>query len=294
MTDTKQMKVEELREILRTKHNITEEEIESLGSKSGVAARLLELEAQLETINVLENEMSISDEDLENDEIFDNAEPVDDVAIVEETVGPTWHDKNWTEYVISQLDENELRDGHPTVDGLRRITEVLVGEILGVKSEVLQVPTPENEHRATVKVSVTVANVTSVYEIDGCADVWNRNTDAIYAKHPVATAESRAESRAYRRLLRLRNIISAEEVVKDDSAGFDPFDKIQDHQVNAIENMSKKLDIDVVKWLTSQDISVLSDVSRSKGQELIQALNGLRDTGAISDDIKGFNANWRN
>ncbi len=83
-------------------------------------------------------------------------------------------------------------------------------------------------------------------------------------------------------------------MAKEDGTGFDPFDKIQDHQINAIENLSKKLDVNVLSWLTTHGISVLTDVSRAKGQELIQALNGLRDTGAIADDIKGYNPNWRN
>lgn len=303
MTDTKQMSVQELRDILKTQYGLTEEEISSLGSKTGVAARLLELEEQASLKQVMpETTDSTETQVIEelDDDILDDVEMVEDE--VEQVPGnqPTWRDPNWTEFVISQLDPSELRDGHPTVDGLRRITEVLVGDIVCVQSDVLQVPNPENENRATVKVSVVVDDRFShrTYQMDGSADVWSRNTDPIYAKHPVATAESRAESRAYRRLLRLRNIISAEEVAREDDTGFEPFDKIQDHQIDAVERLAEKLDIDLTKWLPTHDVSVLSIVqkqaSRSKGQELLKALNGLRDAGAIAEDIKGFNNTWRN
>lgn len=226
----------------------------------------------------------------EEEEIFANAEIIEEeVDCVDAESTPTEQDQNWTEYVLSLMYADELRDGHPTVDGLRRITERILGEVFAVESEILQVPGPDNNYHATVKVRVVAEGRSA----DGCADVGPNNTESKFAIHAVATAESRAESRAYRRLLRLRNIISAEENVKTDEI-CDLGDTIQDHQLNLLDIQAKKGDINVETWLATEKIKLvnLREVSKAKGAELCEKMNTLKAQG-VPEELKGYNPNWR-
>ena len=44
----------------------------------------------------------------------------------------------WSEHVLDQMDDSELKEGNPTVDGLRRVTERVYGEILSSTSEIVK------------------------------------------------------------------------------------------------------------------------------------------------------------
>lgn len=210
---------------------------------------------------------------------------------VDEDGGPRVYnmdDPDWTKYVLSQMRKDELQDEHPTVDGLRRMANKIMGPIYSVTSKIVQTPSVENNFHASVRVRI-IANQT----VDGCADAGPHNTKDVYARHPVAMAESRAESRAYRRLLRLKNILSAEEAAGVDET-LDTHDTINSTQVKMINNISSKLDIDVVKWLATNDIKVeeFKKLPYAKGIELCEKLNALRASGTVPEDIRGYNFAW--
>ena len=50
-------------------------------------------------------------------------------------------DPEWSEYVLDQMHDSELKQGNPTVDGLRRVTERVYGEIVSSTSEIFNYDT---------------------------------------------------------------------------------------------------------------------------------------------------------
>jgi hypothetical protein len=273
MLDTTKYSVGELRDLLVNQYGLDRTEAENLTPKSAVVAKLHEYES--------------------DDAVLDTAEVVEDkLEVGPETATRTHNieDRDWTQHVLSLMYPDELVEGAPTVDGLRRIADKLMGPISSVTSKVLQSPDLNNNFHSTVRVRV----VTPDQVIDGCADAGTNNCKPDYARYPVAMAESRAESRAYRKLLRLRNVISAEETVKEDSI-IDQFETINTAQISTIDRICSKLDINVEKFLEKCNIKLgeFTRLNKTVGTELCEKLNSLRQSGEVSDDIKGYSFNWR-
>ena len=63
---------------------------------------------------------------------------------------PHEYDPGWSEYILDNMSDSELIKGAPTVDGLRRATEKCFGEILQSKSEIVEVPTRQN-NKCTIR-----------------------------------------------------------------------------------------------------------------------------------------------
>ncbi len=273
MTDTTKMKVGEIKELLIKDYGMSQEDVDSIVGKGAVAAKLHELES--------------GDEEILNDVQLENSVRPE---TVEDSDTPTMSSPDWTKYVLSKMTPDELMDGHPTVDGLRRMVDLLMGTVVIVGSDIAQTPDLNNNFHATVKVTVVLEDGTSV---DGCADAGGNNCKQTYAIHPVAMAESRAESRAYRRLLRLKNIISAEETVSQDEI-IDAFESISSAQTKIIDKICSKMNINVEKWLATRDIKLeeYKKLTKSAGADLCSALNTLQGAGAVPDSIIGYNIGW--
>jgi len=265
MIDVTGLNVKELRDILVTKCGLTEEAADAIKGKAELINKIREYTEETTLVSAFDEAAEVLDDDSEI-----------------EFHSPS--DRDWTEYVLSKLYDDEMFDGKPKVDGLRRISEELIGPLLSIESEPLQVPTPDNQWHSTVRCRIVCQkhNTDMIVTVDGCADVGHNNTQSVFSRHSVATAESRAESRAYRKLLRLRNIITAEESVNIDELGDD---KINGTQINMIDSICKKLNININKWLSTHGILDINKISHSKGIQLCEELNGFRSTGAISPEI---------
>ena len=96
--------------------------------------------------------------------------------------------------------------------------------------------------------------------------------------------------------------MAAEEIAKTavDPALNETLEKINDVQINFIDTMCKRLKINVEKFVNNQLDSVdnIKEVTHAESQDLNQTLaayqRGANDGGEdISDDIKGYDANWR-
>ena len=191
---------------------------------------------------------------------------------------PTIGDPAWSEYILSQFAEDELIDGHPTCDGLRRIFGIFMGIIVSSKIDVLQVPVPQHQNRATVQITIDyvphVNPFQTKYTISDVADCFEGNTKFPYYQFPTATAATTAEGRALRKALRLK-VITLEEAQSPDaqtsksiaimSADASP---INDMQRNAIFRVSKNLNIDPAKLLVELSKDVNSKTS-------VESLNTL-------------------
>lgn len=224
----------------------------------------------------------------------------------EETVVVSISDPGWTDHVIANLTDDEKIAGNPTTDGLRRIFEnILNCKILASTSNVLQTPDPNNEKRATVCHSLVYrlnpgeSDPNNIYTItvDGSADVYWGNCDKIFRNHPVAVAETRAEGRALRRALRLKKVVAEElaENIEDHVDGVSA-NKISSNQINFIDVIAKRLNIDVLSLLKQLDIThdSIYNIKHDQAVSCIQRLNFYQQNiNDITQEIMGYQENWK-
>lgn len=224
---------------------------------------------------------------------------------VEQTQDVDIHSIEWTDHVLSKLSEDEKIAGNPTTDGLRRIFEKVMNcVIIESTSDVVQSPSPTNEKRATVVHSLSYCindeslnDNNKVRTVNGAADVYWGNCDKVYRNHPVAVAETRAEGRALRRGLRLRKVVAAEELTDstEDDIGADNVTKITNNQINFIDALSKRLDINVIELIKSLDIKQdnVKTILHSDALSVIRELSSFQQkTDDIPQTIQGYINNW--
>ena len=228
-------------------------------------------------------------------------------------VTPSVTSEDWHEYVMSQFKPNELIDGNPITAGLRRVVEVVLGEVIETGPvEVFPATDPNGPGRATVIYRVVLEEYESgrTKSYSDTADVWHGNTDDLFCAHPVATACTRAEGRALRKALKLR-VLAAEELAKKDIVGivqqsvnqqptdgeWNPDEKVSPQQINFIDNKCSQLDIDVMKFVNSGSTSYpsINNVTKDTAKNMIVELNKYQNqTTNIPTEVKGYVSNWRN
>ena len=235
------------------------------------------------------------------------------VPVTEECTTPTTkvdiNSLEWNDYVLGLLSEDEKIDGNPTTDGLRRIFEIALDcTVVQSISNVVQSPEPNNEKRATVVHTIGfllnnpesdkgVLN-TVQRTVSGAADVYWGNCDKIYRNHPVAVAETRAEGRALRRGLKLRKVVAAEELARDieDHVDGDSANKISDQQINFMDVLSKRSNVNMVELLLdlSIDATNIRGISHDAAVSVIRELSKhQQNLGGIPPKLVGYDASWR-
>ena len=210
---------------------------------------------------------------------------------------PHEYDPGWSEYILDNMSDNELIQGAPTVDGLRRATEKCFGEILQSKSEIVEVPTRQN-NKCTIRHSLVIRKYSteSVIEVDGCVDVLYDKIPYPFNTHLVATADTRAEGKALRRALKIRGVTAEELQNQDEDDVMASEEGMNDQQILALNQMCKRLNISVVKFVKSQynEVKVINDVSNMEARVLIGQLSGFqRKPKSIEKKIKGYDDNWK-
>lgn len=224
---------------------------------------------------------------------------------------PPYASPEWQKYVLGLLNPEELYDGYPKCFGLRRLAHHLLGPIVeqGVSNlSVIPIVTAEEKNSRAVTVVYDVyidwklsTNVPLVvgYELNGVVPVYNRrkfsgtadcveDMNSPYGRHPAATAETKAESRALKRALGI-NVITAEEKVSgyDDRESLEnrkdiSESKISDQLKNFISAKLSKLDRDVDSTVSEYLKSIgavpknISEFTMSQGQEFFAYINGLQ------------------
>lgn len=211
---------------------------------------------------------------------------------------PKITDRDWNEYVLSHFGPDELADGNPTVDGLRRVAELLLGPIVVGEAKVIQSPNPQNDSRCVVEYTCTIKTNYGDITQRSAADCYPGNCDHRFAVYSSAIAETRAEGRSLRKLLKLRKVIAAEE------AGLVPLEetgvngKITPTQMNFIETLCKRNDINVVAYLGgAKDFNFngkLEEIPYKSAVAVISHLSEMqRQQSSINVKFKGYNPNWR-
>lgn len=189
---------------------------------------------------------------------------------IEKNTVPKMGEEGWTDYVLGLLRKDEMQDGNPTLFGLRRIAQQLISPIVEYRTLVKQIPNPTNNFTSTVVVEITFKDGQLW---SGAADVSKLNCMEEYAKHPTATAESRAEGRALRKALGI-NVHTVDEV------GISPIDVnddglISSNQVSSIDMMATtRLKISVPALLSSLGITdrATDELTVKEGIQVLGAL----------------------
>lgn len=229
------------------------------------------------------------------------------IIIPESDNRPSVNSVEWTEYVLGLLTDDEKIKGNPTTDGLRRVFEIALNcDLVESTSETPQVPSPENEKRATVihRLSYylkdeSVPQESKYRSVSGAADVYWGNCDKAYRNYPVAVAETRAEGRALRRGLKLRKVVAAEEIVDEieDHVDGNSVNKITSNQINFIDVLAKRLNISALKLIDSLalDSGNIYNISYDNAVVIIRKLSEFQqDASALSDNLVGYDEIWKN
>lgn len=197
-------------------------------------------------------------------------------------IDPEWHD-----YVMSHFVEDELIDGKPNAAGLRRVFEKLMGPILLVDINVIQTPTPENNNHAVVSAKIeyySIQNAMGRIIVSDVADVYQGNTAEPFYRHSTATAATIAESRCYRKELRLRTISSEESnVPKGEQAEIQNIIENAPQiatpaQKNAIEKLCQVTGIKNIDKLISivlgpDPVKTMGTISEDEAKVILRTLN---------------------
>jgi len=257
---------------------------------------------------------SNKNQDEDEDVLFESEEEdilaaVDTEALSEssELVQPVFNSENWSEWVLSQFADDEMENGAPTCDGLRRVAENILGPI--EKVEVIKNDTPNvnNKGNATVVVGVTISPVHleghprhgSYIYVEDLADANRLNTPEEIFKHPSATAGTRAESRVYRKMLRLKKVLAAEELASNESSldeSWSPSTPITDQQITVIEMLCKRTNINVIDFINCGDSKYvcIEQVSEQSAQKMLQYLNRIQRKDADRpEDVGEYDENWK-
>lgn len=222
MIDYKTLKVDELRTMIAERKLLTEGEAALIKGKSNLID-ILEGTAEKKVGEFGEEELDIEFPDEEDDSPQVLSECKSKI--------PGYGKDGWQDFLLAALRPEEKIGEYPRCDGLRRLAETYLGEIIrsGVK-QVFPPTTVDGPGRATVVWEIEIAWKASVPEYldinnfayptrtySDVADVWIGNVEDVFAIHPTATAATRAEGRALRKALGL-TVITAEEAQTDKDA----------------------------------------------------------------------------
>jgi hypothetical protein len=222
-------------------------------------------------------------------------------------VRPAFNSEKWSEWVVSQFADEELENGAPTCDGLRRVTENVLGPIEKVEIIKNDTPNVNNKGNATVVVGVTISRVLleghprhgSYIYVEDLADANKLNTPEEIFKHPSATAGTRAESRVYRKMLRLRKVLTAEELASNESTleeEWSPSTPITEQQITVIDMLCKRTNMNISDFINCGDSKYVcvEQVSEQSAQKMLQYLNRIqRKDAERPDDVGEYDENWK-
>lgn len=294
----KELKVEEIRELLRKEpYNITDEEF--LKQRKRALVEFLEENSKQDI--ELEDALNKAEEDID---IIVNT-PQKDI-IENENMEPAYNSPKWNDFLLSQLRDNELVDGNPKHYGLRRLVEEYIGPIISQKIGSYTSPSKDNGGNATVVTSfvILVQNEThpshnDYIEIESIGGCNCGNTDSPYSRYTESMAETRSESRAFRKILRL-DAVSAEEIsnVANESSNSWELNEetITDSQCSVIDMLCKRLNINVVKFLNSgkQEYLHIKQISKNTAGKMLAEINVFQqDKKPIPEHLQGYEENWQ-
>ncbi len=227
---------------------------------------------------------------------------------------PLQTDEGWTEWVLSQLSDDEVyeterKTKHPTVAGLRRFIDKnfnIHSSVSNVNGVFINSGDPYPTSTVVHKLRVSPNNIApigyenSITEWSGCATAGPFNNNVKFT-YPTECAETRAKGRAYTSLLGLKTCTKDEinEITTKVSR------TITAPQIKQLDTFCKRLNIDVIKYINSgaAKYKKIEDVPSNKYNEMFDYLNLVQqaqhDKKLTEKDKErlesytGYNPNWR-
>lgn len=203
----------------------------------------------------------------------------------------------WESYVMEHFTDDELVEGAPTVAGLRRVAQLLVGPILECHCNPFEGPSQHNMYRAICACTVVYQDRRDgfVKKFSDCADVYDGNTDTTYAIFASATAATRAEARVLRKILMLTGP-AADELTYKEAEAEEMSGLISGKQLRALDRFGRRLDINPRKYLNSGEDTYkdLRAIPFAKAQAMIEYISGIQNhPERIKEEWKPYVENWR-
>lgn len=204
---------------------------------------------------------------------------------------PVPSDPGWTQYCMGLFMDDELEGSNPRMEGLRRIAELLIGEVIEERCELISAPTMENGERACAKCTLVFGNG-RIFE--SLADASPNNCQKEFAMYPTAMSDTRAKGRAYRAALRLKRVVSAEEVGVNTEEEKDVNRNAAVGQITAVRMLADRMHISIIKLLEDLEIPCplkdnapnLSAIKYGDMLVVLNRLNDLRQTENIPTKLK--------
>ena len=210
---------------------------------------------------------------------------------------PDRTDPKWTEYVMSLFEDNELDNGYPKLDGLRRVAEVLYDIPLENSVAIQQCPNRDNEFMATCICKMVYEDDlgnTKIYQDVGHAHKSNIK-GVMFQNHLVSIASSRAEARVLRKVLGLK-IYTTDELSQTTPAE-QAANCINEGQLHMIHIITQRKNVDAIKLLTkfAGECKVVNYklIPEDRASDIFTLLNGYNGVDDVPEDIRGFKSNWR-
>ena len=238
---------------------------------------------------------------MKNDDFVGMIEEMNDEPVTlsdEVLASPEPTDEGWYDFLIDNLYENELVQGNPTTDGLRRLTEKFYGEIVKSKSDVIETEHDGNGLRCTVRHTLLIRKYKTgtLAEVDACIDVDYRGVPHPFNRHVVATADTRAEGKALRRALKLR-VVTAEEAqtqVSEEEV-LTAQDHINDQQIMAINAVCRKHNLNVQKVTEEvyNKVKTLRQLTNLEASVLMDKITSFQREKSIPEKFVGYDPSWQ-
>jgi len=238
----------------------------------------------------------VDEDDFIVNEDEDGVEIVDDS--VEEVEKPALGDSGWNDYVLGHFSDDEMMENNPTVDGLRRVAQLLLGPIISSKPVSTSLVPTESGTKSVVNYEVQISfddDGDDIRTFGGVADADRNNSDKPYDRFLSALADTRAEGRALRRALQLKHVVAAEELGSGEKVEKnDDNDPITTSQLNVINSLASRLNINVEAYFKSKGHELSKKLTKSVGTTAVQDISAYQaDATTIPADLLTYDSTWR-
>lgn len=220
----------------------------------------------------------------------------------------------WTPYVLSKLQPDEMWNGCPTYEGLRRITYELLGDIVDIDIDLKQAPNYQNANHSCAIARLTIehpydfewlgriAGKTIRYSHVGDSFHGNGNNDPFAFRFSSATCWTRVKASLLRDAFRLKYVYAKEELsdIPEDDSGVSGL--VNSNQIDGLDMMCSRINVDAAKfmrgvWKKVREKDDHSDLNKCPFNVAAQSfglLNQLQQNPKnIQPELIGYNKVWK-
>jgi len=246
----------------------------------------------------------------ETDVIVVDDEPSSDLEIKKRT--STKADPEWTQYVLSHLTSDELCYGNPRMFGLRRLIYLLEGDIIDqdedrqttINSDVIM---SSNTYSIRIlgkdgveRTSVGSADAYVILKkLPGFEEVQYNIQDPRFGKFVTAMAETRAKSRCFINALAIQ-CNASEEMVNGVASDDITSEVINEIQLSILEKIALETNINIGKFINKvkkeykMKFDRISNILEREAKVILNEIQKYCNDKEVTEDIKGYDSNWRN